>query len=265
VAVVKPSRVGAWTVLGIIVVYYAVPMIAMTRFAFQRIPVIKLTPANIFDKWTAAPLFETLADPGFRAATGWSIALSIATAILTIVLLVPTMTYAHLNSPRARKMIELSAILPFVVPAIALVIGFAGAFRGVAPVLLRNTYGLVPLYVITALPYTHRALESGLAALDVRTLVDASRSLGASWPRTMLSVIAPNMRPSIATATFLSLTVVFGEFTIASLLLRNTLPLYLAYAQPSDPQGALAVGLVLTLVTTVFVALSNRFGKTVRS
>lgn len=107
----KVSRIGAWVVLGVIVVYYAVPMIAMARFAFQRIPVIKLTPDNIFDKWTIAPLSDTFADPGFRSAAGWSIALAIATAFVTIVLLVPTMTYAHLNSQRARKLIELSAIL----------------------------------------------------------------------------------------------------------------------------------------------------------
>lgn len=261
----KPARALAWTVVVIVAVFYAVPMIAMARFAFQRIPVIKLTLGNLHEKWTFAPLLEMFADAQFRAAAGWSIALSIATALLTVVLLVPTMTYAHLHSPRARRLIELSAVLPFVVPAIALVIGFAGAFRGIAPLLLRNTFGLVPLYVITALPFTHRAIENGLAALDLRTMVDASRSLGAGWGRTMLGVVAPNIRPSIATAVFLSLTVVFGEFTIASLLLRNTLPLYLAYAQPADPQGALAVGLLLTLVTTVFVALSNRYGRKVRT
>jgi putative spermidine/putrescine transport system permease protein len=123
----------------------------------------------------------------------------------------------------------------------------------------------VPLYVITALPFTHRTLESGLAALDLRTLVNASRSLGASWWRTIAFVIAPNMRASIATASFLAFTVVLGEFTIASLLLKNTLPLYLSYAQGGNPQGAFALGIVLVVITTVFVAMSNRFGKKVRT
>jgi putative spermidine/putrescine transport system permease protein len=149
-----------------------------------------------------------------------------------------------------------------VVPAIALVIGFAAAFRDTAPIFVRSSFGMVPLLVITALPFTHRTIENGLSSLDLRTLVDASRSLGAGWNRTIWTVIAPNIRGSIATASFLALTVVLGEFTIASLLLKNTLPLYLAYAQGQNPQGAFAVGLSLTALSAVFIALANRFGGT---
>jgi len=261
----RRGRAGAWLVLVVVFVYYLVPMIAMTRFAFQRIPVIKLSFGNLFDKWTIAPLIETFKEPEFRSSASLSVQLAIATAALTLILLVPTMAVAHLRSKRMRRMIELSSTLPFVVPAIALVVGFAGAFRETLPMFIRSPFGLVPLYVITALPFTHRALENGLAALDLRTLVDASQSLGATWYRTVVFVIVPNIRASIATAAFLALTVVLGEFTIASLLLKNTLPLYLSYSQGQNPQGSFAVGLVLILISTIFVASSNRLGRVVRS
>lgn len=256
-------RAISWVVLTITAVFYLVPMLAMARFSFQRIPVIKLAPDNIFSKWTIEPLLSTFADPNFRRAAALSLMLAVATAVMTSVLLVSTMVAAHLHSPRARKLIEVSAVLPFVVPAIALVVGFAGTFRDTIPFFIRNPLGLVPLYVITALPFTHRTLENGLVALDLRTLVNASRSLGAGWVRTMVLVIAPNMRASIATASFLAFTVVIGEFTIASLLLKNTLPLYLSYAQGQNPQGSFALGLVLVVLSTVFVALSNRFARSV--
>jgi len=249
-----------WFVLLVATVFYTVPMLAMARFAFQRIPVIKLSWGNVFDKWTAAPLVETLRNPDFHRAGLLSLGLAVATAALTVLLLVPTMTFAHLRSPRMRRFIELSSVLPFVVPAIALVIGFAAAFRDTAPIFVRNSYGMVPLLVISALPFTHRTIENGLASLDLRTLVDASRSLGAGWNRTIWTVIAPNIRGSIATASFLALTVVLGEFTIASLLLKNTLPLYLAYAQGQNPQGAFAIGLTLTAISAVFIAVANRLG-----
>ncbi|NBO67686.1 MAG: ABC transporter permease subunit [Actinobacteria bacterium] len=264
-ATMRLGRFIAWLVVGVVALFYVVPMIAMTRFAFQRIPVIKLSLGNVFDKWTVAPLFESFTESEFRSSATLSLMLAVATALLTLVLLVPTMAIAHLRSPRMRRLIELSATLPFVVPAIALVVGFAGTFRETLPILIRSSFGLVPLYVVTALPFTHRTIENGLAALDLRTLVNASRSLGASWTRTMIFVIAPNIRASIATASFLAFTVVLGEFTIASLLLKNTLPLYLAYAQGRNPQGAFAVGIVLIIVSTIFVALSNRLGKVVRA
>jgi putative spermidine/putrescine transport system permease protein len=259
----KLSRAICWVVLVTTAVFYLVPMLAMTRFAFQRIPVIKLAPDNIFTKWTIEPLLENFAEPEFQKAALLSSLLAIATVITTLLLLVPTMVAAHLHSPRARKWIEASAVLPFVVPAIALVVGFARAFRDTVPILVRNPIGLVPLYVITALPFTHRALENGLASLDLRTLVNASRSLGAGWVRTIILVVAPNIRASIATASFLAFTVVLGEFTIASLLLKNTLPLYLAYAQGQNPQGSFALGLVLIVLSTLLVALSNRYARSV--
>lgn len=259
----KLSRAAWWFVLVVAAVFYLVPMLSMARFAFQRIPVIKLAPNNVFSNWTVEPLLDTFGDPAFHEAAMLTLTLALGTAVATSMLLVPTMVVAHLQSPRARKLIEISATLPFVVPAIALVVGFAGAFRNTVPFLIRNPIGLVPLYVITALPFTHRTLENGLAALDLRTLVNASRSLGAGWVRTMVRVVAPNMRASIATASFLAFTVVLGEFTIASLLLKNTLPLYLAYAQGQSPQGSFALGLVLVVISTLFVALANRFGRKV--
>jgi len=266
VATMKKKRLfGWWFVLAIVGLFYAVPMIAMARFAFQRIPVIRLSRENIFEKWTIQPLLETFSESEFRSSAFLSVWLGVATAAVTILLLVPTMTIAHLQSPRMRRLIEISAVLPFVIPAIALVVGFAGAFRDTIPFLIRHPAGLIPLYVVTALPFTHRTLENGLKAMDLRTLVNASRSLGASWVRTILFVIAPNMRASIATASFLAFTVVLGEFTIASLLLKNTLPLYLAYSQGRNPQGAFAVGLVLVFVSAVFVTAANRFGKRVNT
>ena len=261
----KPGRLAWWLVIWVVGLFYLIPMLSMTRFAFQRIPVIKLSFNNVFSKWTIEPLLTTFSDSGFRSSAMLSIWLAIATAVLTLLLLVPTMTIAHLRSARMRRVIEISAVLPFVVPAIALVVGFAGAFRDTIPQLIRSPFGMVPLYVITALPFTHRTLENGLASLDLRTLIDASRSLGASWIRTVLFVIVPNMRASIATASFLALTVVLGEFTIASLLLKNTLPLYLAYAQGQNPQGSFAVGLVLVVLSAGFVTAANRFGKRVVS
>jgi putative spermidine/putrescine transport system permease protein len=74
-------------------------------------------------------------------------------------------------------------------------------------------------------------------------------------------VIVPNIRVAVLSASFLTMTVVLGEFTIASLLLKSTLPLYLAQSQGQDPQGSFAVGLVLLLVTASLLGFMNRFSR----
>ena len=45
-----------------------------------------------------------------------------------------------------------------------------------------------------ALPYMYRAVDTGLRAIDVRTLTEAAESLGAGWP-TILFRGHPAERP----------------------------------------------------------------------
>jgi len=104
---------------------------------------------------------------------------------------------------------------------------------GLAPVYNRiRHYELSALmlfwaYVILALPYAYRALSAGLNAIDVKTLSEAARSLGARWFTVMFRVIAPNMGQAIPNAMLLSSALVLGEFTIAEILNYVTLPVVL--------------------------------------
>ena len=69
------------------------------------------------------------------------------------------------------------------------------------------------IYLVLVLPYAYRTLDTGLAAIDVKTLSEAARSLGASWLTVMLRVIVPNMWVALLNACLLSVAVVLGEFT----------------------------------------------------
>ncbi|MEO8363502.1 MAG: ABC transporter permease subunit [Ilumatobacteraceae bacterium] len=257
----KRRNILAKLTLIVVGLFYALPMISMARFAFQRVPVALLGSHNLFDRWTIKPLFTMFGKEQFRESAFLSIRLALLSAIVTLLVLVPTVVYVHVSMMKARALIEVVSILPFVVPAIALVVGISGAFRESAPWFIRSNYCLVPFYVIIALPYTFRSIDNGLSSIDVKTLVDASRSLGASWGRTLWSVIVPNIRVAVLSASFLTMTVVLGEFTIASLLLKRTLPLYLSQSQGQDPQGSFAVGLVLLVVTASLLGFMNRFSR----
>ena len=61
----------------------------------------------------------------------------------------------------------------------------------------------------------YRAVDTGLRAIDIRTLTEAAQSLGAGWFRILCRVILPNLRVALLSGAFLTLAIVIGEFTIA--------------------------------------------------
>ena len=241
----------AWVVITLAAVFFVIPMLAMARFAFQRVPVALLGRNTLFDRWTLDGLVDMFRDPDFRPALWLSLRISVLTVALTLLVMLPTALWVNVKAPRLRSMVETATLLPYVVPPIALVVGAGGAFRDLAPWFLRSDYCLVPFYAVLAMPFTFRSLDTGLRSIDLKTLIEASRSLGASMTTTLLRVVVPNISSSLSGTVFLTITVVLGEFTIASLLLKPTLPLYMSYSQGRNPQGALGLAVLLLVLTTL--------------
>jgi putative spermidine/putrescine transport system permease protein len=266
----RGGSAGSWVVLVLCGVYFLVPIVALTRFAFQKVPVVSLGWHNLFDRWTWDGLLRGLRDPGFQPALFLSLRLVVASVLLTLVLLLPTALLVQLRLPRARPLVEVLTLLPYVVPPITLAAGALGAFRDATPWFFRSDWFLVPFYAVMAMPFTFRALDAGLRAIDLRTLVDASRSLGAGWGSTVWRVLLPNMRAALLSSAFLTATVVLGEFTLASLLFKQTLPVFLQDFNQREARGGSALAL-LTLVATgvllglLSVALRGRRGGRVQT
>ncbi|NBR17763.1 MAG: ABC transporter permease subunit [Gammaproteobacteria bacterium] len=256
-------RRNLWSKLILLVVaaFYVLPMIAMARFSFQRVPVIKLGWSTLGKNWTAESLMTAITSDRFLEAAWLSVRLGVLSVVLGLVILVPTTVYVHVAKRNARPYVEFLSMLPYVVPPIALVVGISGAMKVAGTWFLASPFSLVPFYVVISLPFTFRALDVSLGATDLKTLVEASRSLGANWTRTTRSVILPNLKVGIINASFLCFATVLGEYTIASLLLKFTLPAYLAESQGSNPQGSFSVGLLLLVVSSLLFGFMNRLSK----
>ena len=111
------------------------------------------------------------------------------------------------------------------------------------------------IYVVLALPYAYRALSAGLNAIDVKTLSEAARSLGSSWPRVMVQVIAPNMWQAILNALLLSAALALGEFTIAYTLLYTNLQVELYSISRNTPNASVIFSTSLAALVFTFVLL----------
>ena len=189
---------------------------------------------------------------GFSAAFFLSLRLAAATTVLTMVLMVPTATYVHLKLPKMRRVMDFVTVLPIVIPPIVLILGILHA----APLWLRASPYLLSLaYVILALPFVYRSLDAGLSAIDLKTLVEASRSLGGGWASTLLRVILPNLRAALLSALVLTIALVMGEFTMAQLDLWTTLPVWIYQFQQSDAHIATAVSMLSLIGTWVLLVV----------
>jgi putative spermidine/putrescine transport system permease protein len=119
-------------------------------------------------------------------------------------------------------------------------------------------------YGILVLPYAYRAIQSNLDSIDVKTLSEAARSLGASWPTVLMRVIVPNLRRGLLAASFISVAVVLGEFTIASLLNRVNLQTALLIASKADPFIAAIFALLALLFAFILLLVIGRVGSAPR-
>ncbi|MGH7057796.1 MAG: ABC transporter permease, partial [Acetobacteraceae bacterium] len=154
-------------------------------------------------------------------------------------------------------------VLPFVVPAIALVAGLTTLYTG-PPWLIGTANYLVIPYFFLALPYGYRALDVGLSSLDLKTLTEAGQSLGASWPQMLRMVVLPNLVSSLLGATMLTLAVVMGEFTFASILLFKTFAVYLndvGHETVTQASALVLLSFVITWIAMLVVLASGRRGQ----
>lgn len=179
-----------------------------------------------------------------------SFVLALEVIVISLILFVPTIYWVHLKLPRLRPLIAFLALIPFVVPPIVMVVGLLKVYRGSPAWFYDRPNGiLAAAYVILAFPYMFFSLDSGFRSIDVHTLTEASQSLGASWPVTLLRVILPNIRAAALAGSFLALAIVMGEFTIANLAQFHTFPIFLQYINETQPYGAAALTLISFAIT----------------
>jgi putative spermidine/putrescine transport system permease protein len=244
-------RVG-WLVLALGTLYVLVPLAAAVKFSLWQ----------GHAGFSFSAYSDVLRDGEFRHTLWFSVQLALETTALTMLLMVPTVYWVHLRLPRVRPFVELVTILPLVTPPIVLIVGLFDVFRGRAPSwFIDSPKFLVAAYVIVCLPFVYRALDAGIRAVDIHTLTDAAQSLGASRSRTLFRVILPNLRGAVAISCLLCFVIVLGEYTIASIDLYETFPVYIQFIGTSQAYEAVALSIISVIMTfavaLVFVVLAR--------
>lgn len=240
-----PSAATRW-VIGILVgLFFAVPLVSTFLYTLRDVD-----GGLTLDHWLA--LFDPAASAAIRpiwTGLGNSLILAVVTVAIVLLLLAPTMILVNLRFGRLRPAFEFAVLLPISIPAIVLVVGLAPIYLQIGRSLGTGTWTLAFAYGITVLPFAYRSIQASIDAADLRTLSEAARSLGATWPTVVLKVLAPNLRQGLLAASLISIAVVLGEFTIASLLNRQVFQTAMLVVQKQDPYAPA----IFTLLALAFV------------
>ena len=256
VEAMRRNTFWSWFWMAVGVLYFILPLVATFIFSLRA-------KKGVLSFLAYERIFQ---DANFWETFTFSLTVGFVTILVSLVLVVPTAYWIRLRLPHLRGMIEFVTMMPFVIPAIVLVFGLIRVFSG-APFFLTNTFVgtnalLVEAYAVLALPYMFRSVDTGLGAIDVRSLTEAAQSLGAGWPTILFRVIFPNLRVAILSGAFLTLATVIGEFTIASFLVGiKAFGPYMSLIGQNKTCEASSLTIISFLLTWAFMGLIQLFNR----
>jgi molybdate transport system permease protein len=230
---------------------------------FLTLPIVA-----IFAQQPPGDLVSALGEEGALDALWLSLRTTAAALLLILAVGTPAAYLLATRRFRGRSalitLIELPLVLPPAVAGIALlaavgpstVLGRAAQDAGLQ--LTLATAGVVVALTFVAAPFYLRQAIAAFEAID-GTLLDASRTLGASPARTFLRIAIPTALPGLVAGTALALGRALGEFGATLMFagsfqgVTQTVPLAIYDRFATDFTAALALSAVLVAVSAAIL------------
>jgi putative spermidine/putrescine transport system permease protein len=157
-----------------------------------------------------------------------SLILSLATVLVSLFVIVPTVYWVHTRLAGAKPLLDILMILPFGIPTVVLALALVQVYN--FPPLARSPFLLIGAVVIYSMPFMYRPVSNAIQAIDAHVLTEAGQSLGANVFQVLSKIIIPNILPGILSGSLLVFSTVFAEYTLTSLIVGarfKTFPLLL--------------------------------------
>ena len=253
----KQSKIWAWVIFVFGAVYFIGPLVATLDFSLRihREGYSLDAYRNVFQQ------------PEFQQTLTFSLMVGVAAILIGLLIVVPAAYFVRLRAPQLRPIIEFVTLLPLIIPPIILVFGYIRLYSSSSWLPLTTTSVgtnilLTLAYVALAMPYMYRAVDTGLRTIDVQTLTEAANILGANTPTIIMRIIFPNIIVAVLSGAFLTLAIVIGEFTVASLLNRPAFGVYMQNVGANrafEPAALAVVSFIITWVAMGMIQLLARF------
>lgn len=226
--------------------------------AFLVVPVLMSMLAgvtqNYFIGWRSGLTFEWVIKvwTDYRHTVLLSIQIALACLACTLVLGVPAAYVLAKRNNALTRTIEELLVMPVAIPGLAIALALIVTYGGLGGLRTSWTFILIG-HVLFTLPFMVRSVVAVLASIDLKTLEEGARSLGASFPQRFFGIVLPNCRSGIVAGSLMVVTLSLGEFNMTLLLhtpLTPTLPVGLADAYASL---RIEVGSAYTLIFFVII------------
>jgi len=191
------------------------------------------------------------------AELAFSIGLALGGVLINLVVGVPIAYVVSRYEFPGKEWVNAISVLPLV-PGVILGVAFLRAY----PDLSATSFGLIVGYSLLKAPFMVMAVQSEFESMPLRQLEESARSLGASWPRTFLTVIVPNARSGIVSGAIICWALAAAEFNFSYIVwAKGTQPLALFLqrhiSNSSFTKAAAAVSMFFFIIVAVTLLLQR--------
>lgn len=246
------ARGVSWAVAGLVVLFLLGPLVLTVVVSFTSSSVYSLPPPEWSLRWYAAVSRRS----GFWDSVWLSVGLAALSTALALVLGTAAAIAVTRGRFKGREAIATFAVSPLMMPGLVVGVAMLQFFRQVG---LRDAMtSLLVAHVVVTLPFVVRTLLAALERFDF-SLIDAARTLGMSYPKAVLKVLAPNLAPAFLTSGLFAFLASMDNYPVSIFITdaRNkTLPIkMLQYMeeQPDPTLAAISTGLIVLALIVLMI------------
>jgi putative spermidine/putrescine transport system permease protein len=201
----------------------------------------------------------------YQGSVWLSMGIALACLASTLVLGVPAAYVLSRTQGRTARAIEELLMLPVALPGLATALALIVTYGAVGEFRTHWTFILVG-HVLFTLPFMVRSVLAVMLSVDMPTLEEGARSLGASFMQRFTGIVLPNCRSGIVAGSLMVLTLSIGEFNMTLLLhtpFTQTLPVGLAdaYASLRIEVGSAYTIVFFMMIVPLLIALQLAGGR----
>jgi putative spermidine/putrescine transport system permease protein len=238
-----------WVLLISVLIFLFAPIFIVVAVSFSPSSVFAFPPDGFSLRW-----YETALQADALLSSIW-LSVQIASLSTFISLVIGTLCAIAITKkyvPGGEAIATFMAS-PLMLPGLVLGIAFLHASRQLG---FYDTYvNLLLAHVVITMPFVMRTVLASLALFDF-ALIDAARTLGSSYSRSLWKVLLPNIMPGFLSGGLFAFIASFDNYPVSMFLVdvrTKTLPIQLLNQLETLPDPTVAAISSMLIVGTVIV------------